>query len=464
MMDAGERRLSTTWSVCPHCLARLPAERVARGDGVYLRKCCPEHGTFETIVWRGLPDPSEWAGSSVEPPDGLPATGGEKGCPYDCDSCVGHARPTCCALLEVTQRCDLECRICFADAGQGRGADPPLSLLAERCRALSVDGVAANLQLSGGEPTTRDDLPEIVAMARSLGFQFIQLNSNGRRISRDRPFLEGLREAGLSCVFLQFDGTEDEIYRRIRGADLLAEKLAAIEACRDCDLGVVLVPTLVPGVNTHDIGAIVRFALQQLPAVRGVHFQPVSYFGRYPKPPSDGDRITLPEVMQAIVEQSGGMIPAESFKPGNSEHPWCSFHANFALMPDGRLLPLTTRESRRSGDEVRRPALEAAREFVARQWSAPSPEPRRGCCGGPDLSSWDDLLERLRSHSFCLSGMAFQDAWTLDLERLRSCHVHVLADRNRVVPFCAYNLTDLRGRALYRAKGVASSSSGSTGT
>ena len=47
--------------------------------------------------------------------------------------------------------------------------------------------------------------------------------------------------------------------------------------------------------------------------------------------------------------------------------------------------------------------------------------------------------------------MAFQDAWTLDLDRLRQCHIHVVAPDKRVIPFCAYNLTARDGRPLYRA-------------
>ncbi len=56
------------------------------------------------------------------------------------------------------------------------------------------------------------------------------------------------------------------------------------------------------------------------------------------------------------------------------------------------------------------------------------------------------------SRTLGLSGMAFQDAWTLDTERLRQCHIHVVAPDRRIIPFCAYNLTDSEGRALYRPK------------
>ena len=73
---------------------------------------------------------------------------------------------------------------------------------------------------------------------------------------------------------------------------------------------------------------------------------------------------------------------------------------------------------------------------------------------GPSLGGWDILLARARTHAFTISGMAFQDAWTLDLERLKGCHLHVLHPDGRLIPFCAYNLTDLRGSAVYRERMV----------
>ena len=148
--------------------------------------------------------------------------------------------------------------------------------------ALLASGHPSNIQLSGGEPTLRDDLPEIVALGRAMGFRFIQLNTNGLRLARDPSFVERLKEAGLASVFLQFDGTHDEIYRALRGGPLLEAKLKAIHHCEQQELGVILVPTLVPRINTNDIGTIIRFALENIRVVRGVHFQPVSYFGRYP--------------------------------------------------------------------------------------------------------------------------------------------------------------------------------------
>jgi uncharacterized radical SAM superfamily Fe-S cluster-containing enzyme len=174
-------------------------------------------------------------------------------------------------------------------------------------RAMAAVG-PSNLQLSGGEPTLRDDLPEIVEVARRIGYSFIQINTNGLRLASDKEYLRRLQAAGLSSVFLQFDGVDDEIYRSLRGRALLDQKLGAVKNCGETGLGVVLVPTLVRGVNTGSVGAIVRQALQLAPTVRGIHFQPVSYFGRFPEKRGEEGRLTLPELMRCLEEQTEGLI------------------------------------------------------------------------------------------------------------------------------------------------------------
>jgi len=444
--------LSHTESVCPECLERIPAARVMYGEDVYLEKDCPTHGHFKTIIWRGLPAFTSWVKPKLPTYPKNPFTEVQRGCPYDCGLCVEHKQQSCCVLLEVTQRCDLHCPVCFADAAN----NPPPDLTHEEINAwyerLLLAGGPFNIQLSGGEPCVRNDLPEIIRIGRSHGFTFFQLNTNGLRIARDFEYLSALKEAGLSTVFLQFDGTRDEIYKTIRGRELLEKKMAVIENCSRLNIGVVLVPTLIPNVNTDNIGDILRLALANMPTVRGVHFQPVSYFGRYPETPSDDMRITIPEVIQSIESQTNRLIQAGTLVPPGGENALCSFHGNYVYMADGTLKPLTRhKEDSCCCQPV--PAGEGAsrsREFVAVHWASPAAGADLPVLGGPSFGEWDVFLERKRTHTFCVSGMAFQDAWTLDLDRLRECYIHTASPDGRLVPFCAYNLTDKNGRSLYR--------------
>jgi uncharacterized radical SAM superfamily Fe-S cluster-containing enzyme len=456
--------LGTTQSLCPVCLARITAERLAEGDDVYLEKRCPDHGMFKTIIWRGPPSFQSWA----VPGRTSPLIGAGDGCPFECGLCAHHRQQTCCVLLEVTQRCNLQCPVCFAAAGEGL-RDPDLRHVDEWYRKLLDAGGPFNIQLSGGEPTVRDDLPEIIALGRSLGFQFFQLNTNGVRLARDPAYVRRLKDAGLGCVFLQFDGTSDAIHRRLRGAALAETKAAAIARCAEQRLGVMLVPTVVRGVNTGELGAIVAYALERTPVVRGVHFQPVSFFGRYPSPPADLDRVTIPEVLQLLEQQTGGAIRASHFRPPSAENAYCSFNGTFILSRDGSLKPAggarpqgccpaptppddgagaarSCCEPRRPGEDSRR-----ARELVAARWVYPAASPSApGQHRSSGTASLDAFLEEASAASFSISGMAFQDAWNIDLERLRDCFLHVVGPNTGIVPFCAYNLTDVSGTSLYR--------------
>jgi 7,8-dihydro-6-hydroxymethylpterin dimethyltransferase len=443
--------LSTTESVCPECLARLSAERVLIGVDVYLRKTCVEHGAFQTIIWRGQPAYTEWVKPKIPAHPAQPFTTIEHGCPYDCGLCADHRQQTCTALLEVTRRCDLRCPFCFADAGAASTSDPDLRTIGSWYRRLLDAGGPYNIQLSGGEPTLRDDLPEIIALGESLGFSFIQLNTNGLRLAHDVEYVKRLQQAGLSSAFLQFDGTHDDIFKTLRGVQLLERKRAAIERCAANDLGVILVATLVPGVNTTDLGNLIDFALRYFPTVRGVHFQPVSYFGRYPQAPTDLDRITIPEIMRAIEAQTYGQIKVENFTTSGCENALCSLHGNFVVMPNGDLRPWTQRAP--SGCCTPQPAEIGAartRDFVAQYWSSAANVVSVDSIGAAPFGEWDVFLARTRTHTFCISGMAFQDAWNLDLDRLRDCCIHTVGPDGRLIPFCAHNLTDRSGRSLYR--------------
>ena len=439
---------SVTQSVCPVCLRTIGALRAVRGDTVNLIKECPQHGRFETPVWRGEPALDSWLRPKIPTSPTLCHTNVKRGCPHDCGLCPEHQQRTCCVLLEVTERCNLRCPVCFASAGERVSRDAPLEQVGFWYdRILEASGVC-NIQLSGGEPTLRNDLPDIIRLGISKGFTYFQLNTNGLRLADEPAYAQALRDAGLSSVFLQFDGLDDAIYTALRGRPLLDVKRRAVEICTGLGLGVVLVPTMVPGVNGHALGDIVRYALSMGRFARGVHVQPVSHFGRYPK--DEQQRLTLPEVIRALEEQTDGLLPLTAFQPSGGMHAMCSFHANFLRMDNG-LKPLKG-ETGCCGPAPDQPILaEVAvcrtRDFVARQWSAP----QNASCGcGEPAGDLDAFLQQAQGGTFCVSAMAFQDAWSLDLERLRGCCVHVMSPDGRLMPFCAWNLTAADGMPLYR--------------
>ena len=436
--------IGRTKSVCPVCLRVLDAEKRVGRDGIYLDKNCPEHGQFSALIWEGnMASYLRWntRNSAVDPPKDGRAP--EKGCPLDCGLCTEHLRKGCCVLLELTKRCNLRCPVCFASAGE-TAEDLPLSEIERQYDWLMAHGGPFNVQLSGGEPTVRDDLPEIIRLGREKGFTFFQLNTNGLRLAAEPDYAKKLKAAGLNTVFLQFDGLDDEVYRTLRGRPLKEEKLRCVEACAAAGLGVVLVPVVAAGVNEEQLGPILRYALEKSPAVRGVHVQPLSYFGRCslerPARP-----LTIPAVLRLIEAQTEGLFRASDFTGGGAENPYCSFHAAYRLRADGslKLLP------RRAEGGCCCTASDDSRVSVAEQWDGEDPSFEEDGAM-TETSALDEFLLRARRATFTLSGMAFQDAWSLDLDRLRRCHICEVDGRYGMVPFCAYNLTDSEGRSLYR--------------
>ena len=435
--------LMQTQSLCPICLRVLEASIVEKDERAYMLKTCLEHGTFETVLWRGKTPMQEWIRTKERAYIKNPIKEVDQGCPYDCGLCSEHRQHTCTALIEVTSRCNLNCRFCFADAMEGKNKDPKLKQLRFQFESILKTSGRCNIQLSGGEPTVRDDLPQIVRMGVELGFPFIQVNTNGIRMANDEAYVKALKEAGLNSIFLQFDGVDDAIYEYLRGKALFDIKCQAIENCRKFGIGVVLVPTIVPHVNVCSIGEIIRFGIDHSPTVRGVHFQPVSYFGRIPKVPKDEERITLPEVMEHICAQTEGMISLESMQPPGCENALCSFHGNY-LIEESVLKPISKRACCSNGSEKAEEGATKAKAFVARNWSYQTQGKEE------KLSDWDAILSAIANNAFSISGMAFQDAWNVNLERIKDCCIHISTADGKLIPFCAYNITNNEGESLYR--------------
>lgn len=311
--------LSWTESLCPYCLRRVPARRVVEDDAVYLEKKCSVHGELaRALLWRNGPrvygEWSRFGGKTAKGPKRY-LTSTAHGCPYDCGLCANHKQDTCSAILEVTQQCNLCCPVCFSAAKKPIAVDPDLSRIAQMLQSLLDCGGPYPIQLSGGEPTLRDDLPQIVALARKKGYEHVQINTNGLRLARDNDYGQALKDAGTTTVFLQFDGVTDDVYKQIRGTALLSLKLRAIERCSQLKIGVILVPTLIRKLNDHQVGSIIQLAKKWIPTVKGVHFQPMTYLGRYPRAPANEDRILIPDLLGAIDKQTGGELKVDNLVP-----------------------------------------------------------------------------------------------------------------------------------------------------
>jgi 7,8-dihydro-6-hydroxymethylpterin dimethyltransferase len=431
-------------SVCPVCLKSIPARKVEDNGSIYLEKTCSEHGFFKTMIWRqNARHYRDWSKGSIRGSGAVQNFQAiDKGCPNDCGLCAEHKTRACTMVLEVTHRCNLTCPVCFADAGGRQQPGPTIETIRGMYEATVKAAGYPTIQLSGGEPTLRDDLPQIAALGREMGFNHILINTNGIRIAEEIDYLQRLKDSGAGTIYLQFDGLSDDIYQKIRGQNLLELKKRAIANCTLVKIGVVLVPTIVPGINDNQMGDIVKFAKEWIPTVKGVHFQPVSYFGRYPHPPADKDRMTIPDVISALETQTHGEIKADNFIPRQVEDSHCDFAGSFVLNGEGTLEALNSNAARDTANASHAEAVpeEGTRKFMARHWQY------NECCQTGDRN---DFLDQLLQYNLSISCMPFQDAWNLDMDRLKACCIQVVTVDQRIIPFCAYYLTGANGQRLY---------------
>jgi len=425
--------LDRTDSLCPVCLKTIPAEMVERGGKVFLDKTCPQHGPQSVYLW---PDANQyrWFQAFSMPPWRPPSwkpvvqTETSAGCPLDCGLCSIHAKHPTVAEIEVTLRCNLRCPVCFMAAGDAP-ADPSMETIASMFAAIRRDsGLQTAVQLTGGEPTVRKDLPEILRLGRDLGFCAIEVNTNGIVIGGDPGYIRALKQAGISGIYLQFDGLTRQVYQQIRGADLLETKLRAVEHCRLAGVQAVLAMTVIWGINHDQLGDVLRFALENQDVIAGVAYQPAFSSGRFDV--TSERSLTMGDVVLMLAAQSGGLLDPYDFWPLGCSHPLCSC-ATYIVNDHGNRVPFTrylTPEEYVQSFDPESPQGSVFADIAARR----HPEL------GPGLS---------------VVVMNYMDAMTVDVNRLKECSMVEVMEDGRMIPFCAYQLSDRHGKRLYPALG-----------
>ena len=427
--------LNRTLSVCPTCLQVVEAILVSKDNAVYLTKECHEHGASELRVWPDV-EHYRWMNSfkfPLAPPNSLTVL--DQGCPRDCGPCVSHLRKPTLVEIEVTRRCNLRCPVCFMSAAKEE-LESPVSAFEQIFRQIREQaGVTPGIQLTGGEPTVRRDLPEIVRLGREAGFEGIEANTNGIVISRDLEYLARLQEAGLTGIYLQFDGLTSPLYSQIRGADLLATKLQAIENCRRVGLQVVLAMTVIDGTNLDQVGDVLRFALKNVDIVAGLALQPAFTSGRFEV--GQPRRLSMGDIIFTLAEQCPDLIGPYDFYPLGCAHPLCDC-GTYLVRKTGGFVPITREispEQYRAEFDSNSPQGSVFRDILAQQ-------------SGADVEGLSLVI------------MNYMDAGTMDLERLRECSMVVAVPDGRMLPFCSYHLTGCNGQRIHSVQGAALASAG----
>ncbi len=465
------RLIRTTKSLCPECMSVIDADIYEEGGAVFIGKTCEKHGRFEDVYWGDYElfkraEKYECIGSGIE----NPRTAVERGCPFDCGICPAHRSPTTLSIIDVTNRCNLKCPICFANAETaGYQYEPSRDDIAAMLKNLRSNlPVAPNsLQFSGGEPTIREDLPDLIRMAKDAGFHHVEVNTNGVRIANDPPFLKKLLDAGMSTLYLQFDGMRPEPYIAARGLNLFPTKLKALDNCRAAGLeSVVLVPTLVKGMNDDQVGDIIRFAAKNFDVVRGVNFQPVSMTGRIDREKLREARITIPDFLKLAEAQTGGAVKAGDFYPipvvmpvvkavsalNRKQYPLFTTHQHCGMativLPEGEeIVPITkyanVEKFMSTMEGVFNDATSGSRIMARIRLVSATRYVKLGLLGsliGSVLSKGDygSLGEFMRK-VVLIGCMHFMDPYNFDLQRVQRCCIHYAFPDGKLIPFCTMN-------------------------
>jgi uncharacterized radical SAM superfamily Fe-S cluster-containing enzyme len=164
---------------------------------VYLVKHCPTHGREEVLIADDI-EYYRQTQAFIKPGD-MPRrfnTSIQHGCPYDCGLCPDHEQHSCLTLVELTDRCNLTCPICYANSGAEKldSHQQPRRhrSLAEIERMLDAivtnEGEPQVVQLSGGEPTLHPDFFAVMDQVKARSIKHLMINTNGLKIAQDRAF------------------------------------------------------------------------------------------------------------------------------------------------------------------------------------------------------------------------------------------------------------------------------------
>ena len=481
-------KIKDTKSLCPECGKTLKAEVFEEDGKIFIKKTCDEHGEFVNTYWsdEGLYTRVTEFTPTITGVDN-PSVDDVSSCPNNCGLCSKHETSTVLGLIDVTNRCNLRCPVCFANAAAAGFLYEPdqdqIRQMLKNLRGLKPHPCTA-IQYAGGEPTVRNDLVELIEMAKEEGFTHVQIATNGIRIAKRKGLAQQLKDAGLNTVYLSFEGVTSEPYIKNKGRDLLPDKLEAIEKCREAGLGIVLVPTLVKGVNDDQVGEIIKFAFDNNDIIYGVNFQPVSFAGRTPSEHVEDQRITIPDFIDIIDKETDSQVSPDAFYPPSFVEPIAEFislldgevsakvtlncheHCGIATYVfrektegDGKdkLIPITDfidvedlsnklseyNEKLKSGKFGSRKRVLAGLAGNLTKMVHTSRTPKDlditkilyNVFAKGDYEALGDFSK----DAMLISCMHFMDPFNFDEDRVKKCVIHYATPDGRIIPFCTFN-------------------------
>ncbi|CAI1492854.1 7,8-dihydro-6-hydroxymethylpterin dimethyltransferase [Thermococcus nautili] len=477
-----------TYSLCPETRRVVPALVWEKDGMVWITKRCPE-GMITDLYYESVEQYyrfQRWKYDFKLKSVNVENTG--VNCPFDCGMCARHRSHTNLLNIVLTNRCNLSCWYCFFYAKEGQPIyEPTLEQIRMMLRnAKKQYPVGANaVQFTGGEPTLRDDLIEIIKIAKEEGYDHVQLNTDGIKLAFEPELVKKIREAGTNTLYLSYDGmTPQTNWKNHWEIPLIFENVRKAGGP-----GIVLVPTTIRNVNDHELGAIINFGLNHLDIVRGVNFQPISLVGRVPKKERQRFRITIPGAIKRIEEQTNGVIAMDDWYPipiaGHIARFFEAFSGSRYYMTSHYCCGAATyvfldRENKRVVPISRFLDVEGFVEYLEEKAEEIEKWKKLGKLQklklGAEIflkfkSFYDDkyapkglkvleliknafmhgnydALGKFHENALFIGMMHFMDEYNYDVERVERCVIHYAMPDGRVVPFCTFNVIP----ELYRDK------------
>ena len=472
--------IEQTMTVCPECKLVIKGTIYKDGENVMIRKFCPEHKWTIEKYWEDYDMYMKmrrynYFGRGFDNPNVVTPTKGAN-CPMDCGMCERHKSHTGLANVVVTNRCHLSCWYCFFYAKEGEAIyEPSLDEIDKIFKNLrNQKPIPSNaLQITGGEPTLHPRIVEIVQRAKADGFDQIQMNTTGITMAQNPELAKRLRHAGVSTLYMSFDGVSARANPKNHW-----EAPLTLDAARKAGFSVVLVPTVIRTINEHELGAMINFALNNIDVIRAVNFQPVSLVGRMPTRLREKQRISIPGAIKLIEEQTNGAIKKDDwaavpyiggiskfvealsgeYKYDLSIHFACGAGTYLFLDKDNKVIPVgrfidleglmahiqhavdeMDGKSKLQKRMIAVKALLGFKKFINKEKQPKS------------VNFFKLISSVLMKHDFASMGqfqmktlfvgmMHFQDEYTYDIKRVEKCDIHYAQPNGEVLPFCTFNV------------------------